>query len=523
MEFIFPKDDLDRSQALLRLLGSFWNRIWGGDEAGGAQLITTYIDGLQKLEQQTRTDLQEAQDAVSRLDLPVFHQEHWHLLTLVESELNDEQTSLPLYGAGHEYEPAGIQYGVPVSQTLYHWPAPSNLVEAPLILNRITSASLVLHDGVDYELNGSRNLISFRENPFDNPLVPKRDIFSGTVATDREAALWVFSGKFDYEYVYRQFAYILQLRLASSDFFKDFVNAILDSLVRGTSSREVDLAFSAITGTPITLETEETIETVVNDGDNLVIVSDLTVYRFPKNATSLVAVGDTVKAGEPLVDTFQVFEFNKGKVPDELAAITTGRGFITEGFMSDITWENQDVQIEASTDENGRTRIEWEIGGFPGDTEEFWDRVHKAGTAAGTTSLAQLLDPRISKTGEPPASAFNNVTINPLRFLIENVLRNNAFLVKIRASSLGEGALGLYQARLLRKIIPPETAMIVLTEVDIEEDPVILEGPGLDETKPSYEEDAEIFLGMEISENLAAPGMVTDRTVRLKQIAGRCL
>lgn len=518
MEFTFPQDDLDRSEALLRLLGSLWNNVWGSEEAGGANFLRTYADALQKLEQQTRTDMQETIDSVSRLTVPIFHTEHWQLLVLKESELNDEQTSLAKYGEGYTYGVGNLVYGEPVNQPLYRWPLPEDLVRAPLILNRITAASLTLHDGVDYELAPDDGALIFRQNPFSNPLVPKRDVFEGDEVVDREAALWVFRGEFDYEYMYQQFGYVLQLRLESSEFYKDFVNAILDALVRGTSSREVDLALSAITGTPITLESEETIEAVVDDGDNLIIVSDQTVYRFPQNANATVAEGDVVQAGDPLVDTFQVFEFNRGQVPAEVLAITTGRGFLTEGFYSDITWENRDVTLTATV-EDGRTRIEWELGGFPGDVEEFWDQVHAAGLAAGAT-LAQLLDPRTNKVGDPPPAVFP-ATINPMQFLIENVLRNNAYLVQVRASAFGADALGLVQARLLRKIVPPETAMLILAQLDFADDPAILDGPGLDETKPSYTEDAEVFLGMEISEAIPV-GMVTDRTVRLRQVAGRC-
>ncbi len=520
MEFTFPQDDLDRSQALLSLMGSYWNNIWGNNEGGGANLVITYMDALQLLAKQTLQDTREVQDAVSRLKVPIFHEENWHLLVLKESELNDEQTSLPRYGGGETYGVGGWRYGVPVVRPTFNWPVDEELREAPLILNRITSASLTLTDGVDYILDLPRRAVSFRENPFKNPLVPTREIFQGNQVVDREAALWVFRGQFDFEYMYEQFAYILQLRLRSSQEFNNLVNAILDGLVRGTSQREIELGFSAITGTPLTLEPQETIEVVADDGENLLIVSDLTVYRFPNNADAVVSVGDTVKAGDPLVDTLQFFEFNRGQLSDELAAITTGRGFITEGFLSDITWVNEGVPLTASVDENGRTRIEWELGGFPGDTQEFWDRVHEEGTADGAMSLAQLLDPRTTKVGDPPPSVFPS-TINPLQFLVANVLRNNAYLVKVRTGRFGERALGMEQARLFRKLVPPHTVMIILAELEFADEPVILDGPGLDETKPSYAEDAEVFLGMEISETIPV-GLVTDRTVRLTQIAGRC-
>lgn len=83
---------------------------------------------------------------------------------------------------------------------------------------------------------------------------------------------------------------------------------------------------------------------------------------------------------------------------------------------------------------------------------------HKIGT------LAHILDKRAKPEGEPTA---NNLpkTINPLQFIVQNVLRNNVFLIKIRVNELGQNRPGLYNIRHLRQLVPPQSAMIVIFDL----------------------------------------------------------
>lgn len=73
-------------------------------------------------------------------------------------------------------------------------------------------------------------------------------------------------------------------------------------------------------------------------------------------------------------------------------------------------------------------------------------------------ALAHLLDRRPNGPGEPLAHL--PATINPLEFLIANVLRNNAYLVRIKASSLRRRKLGLYNMRHLRRLLPPQIGVV---------------------------------------------------------------
>jgi hypothetical protein len=61
-------------------------------------------------------------------------------------------------------------------------------------------------------------------------------------------------------------------------------------------------------------------------------------------------------------------------------------------------------------------------------------------------------------------------TINPLEFLIAQLLRGHAIFARIRSGSLGAAALGIDHVRLLRRIIPPHACLILLIDLPPRDD-----------------------------------------------------
>jgi hypothetical protein len=509
-EFTYPSTDLDSADKMMSLLGSFW-----ADTYQGNDFVSDLVFSTGQQAAQTHRNLLELIAAVSRFDIPVFHKDHWFLLELKESELSSDE--LAIYGETEAvYDPSsGLEYGLPEPKKLFTFPKPEELVSASLILNRITDSSVTWTEGVDYKLD--KHSISFRTNPFDDDLIPKADNVEDGEIVDRVVGLWVFMGDFDWGFVYEQLGYVLNRKMSSSQGYKDVVNAVLDSFVEGSNLRQVQMLFSAISGIPIVKEATETIEEVFEDGFNLVIVSDSNVYKFPSGVTSLVSVGDQVSAGDSLTDIVQIYEFNRGEVSDNLRALSVGKNFLTHGFHQELVFENKEVNIEVSTGADGYTRVEFEIGGFPGDVEKFWDDLHANGVAAGQT-LAHLLDTRTNKVGEPAALALPK-TINPLEFLAKNVLRNNAIVVRLITSGFASHKLGLDSAALLSKMLPPHTGILLVVELEHSDDPVIMDGAGT-ETSPGYGESLATFQCMHTTDSIGPASL--QEVVRLRLIGGKC-
>jgi hypothetical protein len=377
--------------------------------------------------------------------------------------------------------------------------------------------SSVLTAGLDYTI--ADGVVRFRENPFANELVPKRELLKDGQVVDRECGLWAYRGEWDWDTVYEQFGYALGIRLKSSEGYKQLVNAVFDALVEGTTVRSVEDAFSAVCGIPLA-KGMETVEEVWRDDTHLWVATDQNVYSFSPDATPQVEVDDFLFPGQPIVLGLRFMDINRGHtaVLDGLKAVAVGKGLLAAGFHQDLLFEDKTVATTVAT-VNGRTRISWDMPGFPGDAELFFDRAHPA---TGQT-LAQALDTRPAEAKadnpEPPPAALP-ATINPLRFLCDNVLRNNAFVVHCRPSEFGPTALGLgVAAQVVRRVVPAPTLCIVLAELSVADAPVTMGAPGTDEN-PGGEEAVSWFTGVSQTESLD-PALVSE-SVRARSITGRC-
>jgi hypothetical protein len=516
--FRYPQNDFDDSERLLGLLGSFWATAYQGNS-----LLEDLAGTTGQMAQQSHLQLLELVCSVSRYSVPIFHQSSWYSLRILESELNSDTSLVAKYStpAAETYSSATtLAYAEIPEQTFYSVAKPEGLEDVKVIFNRLAAPSVELTKNIDFWVRDS--VITVRDNPFDNPRIPKRTILSGDgTVTDRECVLWLYRGQWDWDTVYEQFGYALRLKLKSSQGYKDFINAIFDAFVAGTSVRTQAQALAAAFGIPLVVEAEETVESIVNDADKLNIITDAHVYQFPIGTTPVVSVGDVVRAGDPVTNLFQTFEFNRGTIidPADISALSIGSGVLAWGFWGDLTWENQEEAVLVEEGVDGYTKVSWNLGGFPFDTEKFWDDVHTAGVAANET-LAMLLDGRENPTGQPTANSLPT-TVNPLQFLVDNLLRNNAYVVKVKPGGQLSNQLAFVPVAQLRKIQPPHTLMMIIVELVYADSPVIMDGPGT-AAVPGYEETVGGFPCMVISETLDPATYVTER-VRTSTIGGRCI
>lgn len=517
--YVYPSRDLEKPKRLLDQMGSLWAATYEG-----AFQAERYVFGRGRLEQQTEQITQESVDSVSRFQIPVYHTDLWFQLVIRESDLNNDELTVAKYGDGRYFgaDPnTGLtfQYGVPSQLAGYAFATPENLIAAPAIFNRLGDPSLSLLPGLDFTISRDPARITFRKNPFDNELISRRNIYRGDQVVDREAALWVQRARVDQGHIFAHFGYVLGLHLPSSHSYRDLVNGLWDGIVQGGHHLAVTAALAAIADVAVVRNEEETVVDIATDSRHLLIVTDAHVYRYNKSASAVVAVGDVVHSGDQLVGAVTIHEFNRGEVPADLLAVTLDRGYLTEAYYDGITFYNKKVPLVVDTSDVF-TRVSFELGGWPGDVDQFWELFHSRGVTAGQT-LAHLLDTRTNKVGEPVASNLP-AAINPLQFLIENVLRNNAFVIKLRPRQFGPQALPLWTINQLRRIVPPHTGYIVVVQLDADDDNIIMEGPG-DETTPGYTEDLVPYLASEVvSEDLAPEDFVSEE-VTMRYIDGICI
>jgi hypothetical protein len=457
----FPANTLDDRDALLALLGSFWARLYGGRD-----LLRSILFARAQEERQTQQDYAEMVQALSRFTTPVYHRDNWYQLTILQSEMNSQPAR---YGEGYVYgnQPDGelVRYGQPVSRRDYVVPVPEELRQVLLITDRVTSPSVSMFVGVDFVLESGR--IRFAENPFENENLVQEPVYTGSEVTDWSISVWLNQSDWDWRYLYRHFGYLLGYEKRSSLSYRDFINAVLDGWVEGTSRRHLEAIFAAILGSPVAAG-DETVEQVLTDRNHLLVISDKTVYAFAKSATAVVAVGDTLTAGQQLTDTVTFYEFTRGETID-LSQLTLDTQFLLPGYASGLSFPNEEVPLVVEEDVDGKTKVSFQIGGMPTDVDQFFDQLHSRAAELGQSTLAELLDVRGDGQTQQPTAASLPATINPCQFLINNVLRYNFAAVRLKLSADTAQAaqdLQLLDARVLRRLIPPWQALLVLIELD---------------------------------------------------------
>lgn len=507
--------------ALLQQLGSFWYYYFGDRDK-----LSTLLRGVGHRHGQRYLDFLNTVASLSRFDVEVFRTEDWYLLTLRKSD-KDRITNI--------YDQAGLVYN---GGTVYDSPQTSEIL-FPLptdvdffgdladiefnIYNRVLYPSKVWTRGLDFDIDTARGVIRFREDPFESNYVAQRDIYDESgVIVDRELGLWIYRGSFDLNEVYRRFGFAVGIQAKSSEFYKDLVNAVWDSYVMGSNMAAFTQAISAMIGVPLVLEPIETVEVVRDEGYRKLVITDKHVYEFVPGANITVTVGDILHAGDALTDAVEVAELG-GHDPDYtfVPAVAFDEGFLSGGYFAALTFENTDVDIEyLGTDADGRAIVTFRVQGFPADVDQFFVDLHARGTQPGAKTLAELLDTRENPATQPLPDDLP-ATINPLQFVIENILRNNLTLIKIRTSAMRADAPGLGMFKYLRNIVPPHTTYLVFIEINPEPDTIELPD-STDEVVATFDgvvpTTEEVLPADEASSNDAAMEDIVVRVYRVSEV-----
>lgn len=468
VEAQYPTYDWEDGRTLLNAVGSFWAQIFADSFR-----LRREFDAAGEVFLQTQMDFLEAVAAVSRFEVPVFHRKRWHLIVLKRSDLLEERRVLA-YGEGAVYGPQPTDgrvftYGEPAFLRFIYDIAGENLADVnAFVTNRLMDPSVVLTKGIEFDIDRDTGTVRFDQDPFDNELFAHRPVYGeNNEVVDEEIALWFFMGDFDFEYVYDHFGYALQVaRGQSSEFYKAFINAYWNMFTRTATIRDVRSLLFAVMGIPSVIENVETVEFIETTSGKLQIITDQHVYKFQPSATAVVSVGDVVEVGDELVDAVRIIELSsENRDTATVPALSLGEDFLSGGFFSQLVFENRTVTLDyQGIDGDGKAIVQFEVGGFPGDVDLFWELVHERGKDMGAT-LAELLDLR-----DPPVPAIQpqpqNLppTVNPMEFVIDNLLKNNLFIIRLKLADADPEAAGMEFFRVLRAAIMPHTTFIVFVE-----------------------------------------------------------
>lgn len=514
--------------ALIRTIGSFWYYYFSDRDA-----LKTIYRAEGHRQGQVYLDYLTAVASVSRFDIPVFSTQDWYLLTLRQS---DRDRVSNIYGQEGLTYGGGAAYGTPQEDKVL-FPLPSDGFFGDLaqvqytIYNRIVYPSKTWTSGLEVSIDRDRGVIEFRDDPFESDYVARRDVIDENGNTvDEEIGLWIYKGEFDLDLVYNHWGFAVGLQLQSSQFYKDIVNALWDMYVIGSNMAGFEQIFSASLGIPLVREAVERVERLVVETDRQLVITDKQVYEFSSNANITVVPGDSLVAGQAMSDDLRIIDLSGNDVDtNTIPALTFGDNFLSGGYFAELTFENRTVTLEyLGTDEDNKAVVVFEVGGFPGDVDTFFEQAQTLGKQPDSQTLAELLDLRDHPVGQPLPSNLPS-TINPLEFVLDNIMKNHLVLVKVRTAAILQDAPGLAILRYMRNVIPPQMTFIVYVEVAPDADTIDLgqaggeDTPGAEDTPTRFDgipvEDEEIGPKDEVA---AGEPAYEDRVLRVYKVSEVC-
>lgn len=448
MGYTFPEGYFDDSRHVLSKLGSIWNDIYGG-----SGLVRDIIAARLQIDKQTFADLEEAVQSLSRKTVPVYHQETWYSLDYLESEMNTGTSALWRLDSGHTFDLSGLRFDIPLTDEYYTFDKPTELADVYYIADALEDPSVIWIRGIDFILNKTANALVFRENPFTAGFA-YNNVYADGEVTDKQLTMWLFRASIDKDRLYRHFGYLLGFDADSSIEYRNAINAALDAIVAGTAQEQILYLIAALVGIPLVSTDTETVVDVAEDRNHKLVITNQAVYKFNKTATITVSNGDVVYKGQSLVSDFEIVELARGELSSNVKAIALGGGFLSSDFSQEIVLQNTVQNVETTGSGDAR-RLTFPITGHPLEVDYFWDIVHLRRLTYGS-SLYQLLDATAS--GVP-------LTINPAEFFAENVLRNNALIIRLSQAGFSSDAIGLWPGFLIRKLMPPRSALILIIEM----------------------------------------------------------
>jgi len=418
--FTYPKTDLDKAEIVRSLLGGYWNEVYDGKDQ-----VSDIVDARIVLWKDVFEAWEEAVRSKSRFNINPLKTKSWVYFRMLKSNGVSTQSS---FGGGGSYGISSINFGTTTGPS---WKLPSDIKGVSQIYNRISAPSASFFEGVDYSINSLTGHIVFNKDPFLKPKFAVRDVTVNGLP-DQEMALWLYRPKVDQRSIQQIYGLPIGLDGESNDDYKGIVNTVYDCLILGMSKGRLAQLLGFALQSPVCRQPE--IVEMVHDQVRKVVITDKSVYQLPGNSSSIVSPGDTMIPGDQVSNAISIRELRRGSSIDGITSLSVTKGWIDNGFAYDLHFTNESLPTTVDSID-GVTELRFKVGGHPFDLEYFWSEVHLRGLAKEKT-IAQGLDQRAEKIGEPDSASLPKF-INPLQFLVDEMMPGGITLVTIKVDCVG--------------------------------------------------------------------------------------
>lgn len=322
-----------------------------------------------------------------------------------------------LYGDPQVYG-GGLLYGQ-LQGNRYRVPIPTEWNDIGFISDGVEAPVAVL-DGSKFQIttiNGQK-YISFIKNPFDT--FAPYPVTSSDGLLDSEVSVWLHQLELDDKAVFYRFGADVGLGYANNDNYLDSTKLVRESLIRGLSSTLLQRVLSAGAGVELAVG-DEVVESITTTTAGLVIVTSKKAYRYVAGSTAIVSVGQSLEQYSALVDTVRVYDFSEYST-----LLPSIPGLVVNTVAGKLNFPNiQTTWTYAIT--SGQPDARFPVYGDASAIDAFWANSLNYGSTH--TPLATLVG----------VSASGVVSVNPMEFVIRNVLQPALVLAVVRPELFRNG------------------------------------------------------------------------------------
>lgn len=482
----------NNGQLLWQWLGQFWSKVYQNPE-----LTKNLQYGQGLLSAQLYLDYVEGLSFVNRNVVPAFHRERWKPVRILKSQAGTGNAALLRVSAS----PAAVvgpqltsdyvkgetfNVGGPVDfngSVSYPIDGVKNVMVA--VCNSILAPATVLVQGTDFTVVDSTIFFLREKDPFNDASFPTRNVSDTDGTVDQELILWCMDTLEDLDFVYKYLGYVFNVKMESSELYRNMINRIWDLHNLGTPVQLLQSAVGAILGEPTILNPEETVSLVLHDASNAVtqVITDKAVYTLPSTAVlrSVVSPGAVLKAGDFLSQTIRLYsninpqqlgscgEYGM-RIKVDLPALFVGRTLLKSEVQYGVgaSWELSDI-VSAGTDSNGNPKLKFDLFGDTQDVDlfwnDFWAYLERNGMSSATC-FADYLDPE-------PGYTYGRVA--PLEYFMRYFLRPNMFVMVVESDNLTvQGRQNINSLALLQRVLPSHVLMMITVQRHVSETPYSL-------------------------------------------------
>ena len=468
----YPTNDYTNGGNVLVSLGSFWTQVF--QEQG---TLRGYTLGMAEELIQSYITLVETLNSYSVKDIPVFATTKWQPILITKSAYNQTpfkfQTNSAVFGAQPEsdrfYAGKTFQFGKSESPSgaVYTFSPTIPIRKFSVIADRIISPSFLAVNGVDVTTDASNNLY-FNSDIFSNSSIPKATIISdnggpktfisadGTETNDELIILWCYNAENDAEYIYNNFGQLFQLKLPSSEVYKQMISSIFNLFVSGATVNAVKSIMAAFNGITPVKNPIEVIQDIYSDSLFQYVITDKQVYRF-KTYEQLIplAIGDTVHGGDILINAVEYYDMVTNYEWWKYAIPTPKLGVSSQVFLGNykhqLFFSTNAELVTLSTD----NEVYFPVLGTSEDVAEFNSYLNTPENKQEVISALGLKN---------PGSA---VVINPVDFLFNNFFKNNTALLKFNFYSVEELATFFNYFPIMKEYLPSHVYILLYVNLNV--------------------------------------------------------